>query len=52
MRSMSPPEAPMIAMSASSSMVQEAQQSGLFQAALVKPFDLDILLDTLGRYLA
>ena len=38
-------ETPFIAMSASTTMARFAQQSGLFQATLDKPFDLERLLD-------
>lgn len=37
---------PMIAMSASPSLLNAAQKSGLFQATLPKPFDVLDLLDT------
>jgi DNA-binding response OmpR family regulator len=43
---------PMIAMSASSAMINQARQSGLFQAYLPKPFNLDHLLDLVERQLA
>ncbi|HEX8918824.1 MAG TPA: response regulator [Chloroflexota bacterium] len=41
---------PLIAMSASNSMLQRAKQSGLFRALLPKPFDLSVLLDQIGQY--
>lgn len=45
-------ETPMIAMSASNEMVRAAKQSGLFQDAIAKPFDIDNILDTVGRLVA
>ena len=42
---------PMIAMSASRSMLHAARSSHLFQEAIRKPFDLDTLIDCVGRYL-
>lgn len=41
-------ETPIIAMSASTTMAQFARQSGVFQATLDKPFDLDRLLDVVA----
>jgi CheY-like chemotaxis protein len=43
---------PMIAMSASSSMVEAARRTGFFQETLAKPFDLDDLMHTVHRYVA
>jgi DNA-binding response OmpR family regulator len=43
---------PMIAMSASKLMIQVAQGTGLFQATLPKPFDLDELCGAIDRLLA
>lgn len=43
-------ETPMIAMSASPSMASFARQSGLFQDIVQKPFDIDVLLNTVDRY--
>src|SRR5450759_5264058 len=43
-------DTPMIAMSASSSMLQLAEQSALFQHFLGKPFDLDALLQAVEHY--
>lgn len=42
-------ETPMIAMSASNEMVRAAKQSGLFQEAIAKPFDIDSILDSVER---
>jgi DNA-binding NtrC family response regulator len=42
---------PMVAMSASKTMIQFAMTSGLFQAAIEKPFDLDALLNLVKRTL-
>ena len=42
---------PMIAISASVEMVKVAKGSGLFQDAIRKPFDVQELLATVGRYL-
>ena len=42
---------PMIAMSASSKMLRAAEQSGLFQALLAKPFDLLRLLQMIETHL-
>jgi DNA-binding response OmpR family regulator len=42
---------PMLALSASSTMVSLAQQSGVFQETFPKPFDLDALLDRIEQYL-
>lgn len=44
------PHIPMVAMSASSSMLDAASSSHLFEETLHKPFDLDRLLDTVDRY--
>jgi CheY-like chemotaxis protein len=41
---------PMIAMSASPTMLDVAAQSELFHAYLGKPFDLDVLLGTVKQY--
>lgn len=41
---------PIIAMSASPSMASFARQSGLFQDIVDKPFDIDVLLNTIDRY--
>jgi CheY-like chemotaxis protein len=46
------PDSPMVAMSASKHMVAEAQGTGLFQETLGKPFDLDTLVDAVGRAIA
>jgi CheY-like chemotaxis protein len=43
-------DSPIVAMSASAAMLAAARASGLFQAALAKPFDLSTLLDVIGRY--
>jgi CheY-like chemotaxis protein len=43
-------DTPMIAMSASRLMTQNASRSGLFQRTLDKPFDLSVLLDCLEHY--
>ena len=45
------PDTPMIAISASSSMLQRAKDSGLFQDALSKPFDLDTFLGAVEQQL-
>jgi CheY-like chemotaxis protein len=45
-------ETPMIAISASNRMIQAATASGLFQAAIPKPFDLDEILDLVSRHVA
>lgn len=45
------PHTPMIAISASRSMLQRARDSHLFQDTLSKPFDLDIFLDVVARHL-
>lgn len=42
---------PMIAMSASKSMAVMARESGQFQEAIDKPFDIDELLDAVKRHL-
>jgi CheY-like chemotaxis protein len=42
-------DTPMIAMSASNEMVRSAKQSGLFQDAISKPFDVDNILDRVER---
>jgi two-component system OmpR family response regulator len=42
---------PMIAMSASPSMLQVADESALFQHSIGKPFDLDALLQAVERHL-
>jgi CheY-like chemotaxis protein len=42
---------PMIAMSASPSMLQVAEESALFQHSLSKPFDLDALLQAVEDHL-
>jgi two-component system response regulator MtrA len=44
-------ETPMLALSASPVMVSLAEQSGVFQATVTKPFDLDDLLETIEHYL-
>lgn len=41
---------PMIGMSASPSMASFARQTGLFQDIVEKPFDIDLLLNTIDRY--
>jgi DNA-binding response OmpR family regulator len=41
---------PMVAMSASRTMVHFAHESGLFQDAIEKPFDIDGLAEVIGRY--
>ncbi|GAC1322833.1 MAG: hypothetical protein NVS2B16_19980 [Chloroflexota bacterium] len=41
---------PMLAMSASSAMIQSAQQSGCFQAVLAKPFDVDELVTIVRQH--
>lgn len=43
-------ETPMIAMSASPTMLAAARSSGLFQAVIAKPFDMDELLATVERF--
>lgn len=43
-------ETPMIAMSASPSMISAAQSTGLFQDAFSKPFDLDTVLATVEQF--
>lgn len=43
-------DTPIIAMSASPSMASFARQSGLFQDIVEKPFDIDVLLNTVDRY--
>ena len=43
-------DTPMIAMSASSSMLRAAEDSRLFQGTLPKPFELNRLLDLAERY--
>jgi CheY-like chemotaxis protein len=43
-------QTPMIAMSASPTMLHAAEESQLFHAALPKPFDLDALLDAVDQY--
>jgi CheY-like chemotaxis protein len=43
-------DTPMIAMSASSSMLRAAEDSRLFQGTLPKPFELNLLLDLAERY--
>lgn len=45
-------QTPMIAMSASTAMLQAAVDSDLFQATIAKPFDLDTLLGTVEQYAA
>ena len=45
------PNTPMIAISASSSMLRRARDSGLFQDALSKPFDLDTFLGVVEQQL-
>ena len=45
-------DTPMIAMSASDFMVRTAEDTGLFQEAIRKPFDVDTVLDTVERYLS
>jgi CheY-like chemotaxis protein len=42
---------PMIAMSASPTMLQVAEESALFQHSLSKPFDLDALLQAVEHHL-
>jgi CheY-like chemotaxis protein len=49
LRSMGYPDTPAIGISGSDSWVRHAQSSGLFQAAIPKPFDLDELLAEVGR---
>ncbi|GAC1405113.1 MAG: hypothetical protein NVSMB52_18930 [Chloroflexota bacterium] len=44
------PETPMIAMSASSTMLESAAKSKLFQKTLAKPFDVSQLLDYAEHY--
>jgi DNA-binding response OmpR family regulator len=44
-------ETPMLALSASPVMVSLAEQSGVFQATVTKPFDLEELLETIEHYL-
>jgi CheY-like chemotaxis protein len=44
-------ETPMIAMSASATMLHRAEESQLFHDALPKPFDLDALLDAVDQQL-
>jgi len=44
-------EAPMIAMSASESLVQIAARSGLFQETINKPFDIEDLIASVERHL-
>ncbi len=43
---------PMIAMSASTRMLADASESGLFQEIISKPFDLTTLLDAIERHTA
>jgi len=45
-------DTPMIAMSASRSMLEVAAKSHLFQHMLTKPFNVSSLLDYVGRYAA
>jgi CheY-like chemotaxis protein len=45
-------ETPMIAISASSTMIRQATACGLFQAAIPKPFDLDDVLDVVSQHVA
>jgi CheY-like chemotaxis protein len=44
------PRTPMIAISASETMIASARRTGLFQEALSKPFDLDQLVDAVERH--
>jgi CheY-like chemotaxis protein len=44
------PRTPMIAISASRSMLQAARESHLFDEALRKPFELSNLLDAIEQY--
>lgn len=44
-------DVPMVAMSASRGMLDAAERSGLFQATLPKPFDLDELLDCVDLFM-
>lgn len=46
------PDTPMVAMSASSTMLKDAAASNLFRSTISKPFDLLELLDTVERYLS
>ncbi len=43
-------DTPMIGMSASPSLASFARQTGLFQDIVEKPFDIDLLLNTIDRY--
>lgn len=45
-------DTPMVAMSASGSMVAAAKSSGLFQDVIAKPFELDTVVETVERYVA
>lgn len=49
LRSIDFEDTPMIAMSASMTMVRSAQASGLFAAAIPKPFDLDEMVTLVRR---
>ena len=49
LRSNGLPDMPMIAISASLSMLKRASASGLFQDTLPKPFDIDVLLTSVER---
>ena len=44
-------ETPMVAVSASPQLLQDAVESGVFQGSLPKPFDLAMLLDTVEQHL-
>ncbi|MGH2443519.1 MAG: DNA-binding response regulator, partial [Chloroflexota bacterium] len=46
------PKTPMVAMSASSNMLAAASQSLLFADTMAKPFDLEILMETVERFAA
>jgi two-component system response regulator VicR len=45
-------DTPMVAMSASGSMVTEARSSGLFQDVIPKPFEVDTIVEAVERYAA
>ncbi|HEX6507730.1 MAG TPA: hypothetical protein VF221_08880, partial [Chloroflexota bacterium] len=44
-------QAPMIALSASRQMLEEAKNSQLFEATMSKPFDVSALLDCVAHYM-